>query len=165
MAVQPTQSILCCIACCRSRGSLRPGFSLMELVAVLGLLGAMVAVAAVLMPGLEGNLGARVEARRVARDLHQARRRAIATGDNHLLQFGGRGYQIRRRAGNGSTTAVDNVYTFPSELSVTVSPSSPEFTFEGQALATYLIRLSGTSRTYRVRVYPATGAIQVQELP
>ena len=79
--------------------------TLLELVAVvfiIGLLGAM----AVTRYGIHAiaDVGAQGFARRLALDCLQARRRAISTGDNHLLRFtivGGKAtqYALYRRTG------------------------------------------------------------------
>src|SRR5690348_16459018 len=64
------------------------GFSLLELLAVMTLLGVLAAVGVSRMDrGTLLNVGAQGDARRVALDLHQARRRAISTGDNHFVRF------------------------------------------------------------------------------
>ncbi len=147
----------------------RPGFSMIELVAVLALLGVMILVTATYSTGTLGNLGAKVEARRLAFDLNQARRRAIATGDNHFLQFTSSGssivsYQIMRRFDDNSTTAVDDVYVFPGEVNVVSKANSAEFDFEGSASASYQINFNGSKRSYQVAVDLLTGTVNVTEL-
>ena len=151
----------------RSRGA-RRGFSLLEFVAVATVFG-IIAMAAVATFRLEtfGNVGAEVHARRLALDLLQARRRSIATGDNHFLQFqfsrGQASYEVYRRR-SGSSAAVDAVRTLPSNIKVLVQPGAPEFTFEGNALATYSITLTAPDRQWLVVVSQVTGSVRVSEL-
>ncbi len=149
--------------CCRD------GFSLMEMVTVLSLLGVMILVTATYSTGTLGNLGAKVEARRVSLDLIQARRRAIATGDNHLLQFAKSGssilsYQIMRRLDDNSMVAVDDVYLFPADVAVASRAIAAEFDFEGSASAGYSINFNGSDRSYQVVVDILTGTVRVSEL-
>jgi len=55
---------------------------------VILLIGIISAAAMVRMhPEVISNLGARVDARRMMFDLQQARRRAIALGDDHRIQY------------------------------------------------------------------------------
>lgn len=141
---------------------------MVELVAVLALLGLMAFVTATFTTGTLGNLGAKVEARRLALDLAQARRRAIATGDNHLLQFTmagstAVGYQIMRRLADNSLVAVDDVYVFTEEVSVSPSAAVAEFDFEGSALGSYAFRLNGPNRSYGIGVNALTGTVTATE--
>jgi len=147
----------------------RFGYSLLELVAVLALLGIISAAATVRLASKSmGNLGAKADARGLALDLMQARRRAIATGNNHFIEFqqeSGKivGYTVRQRLEGGGTEAVEPPRRFAEDITATVSPSSPEFTFEGEALAGYTITLAAPDRTWQVTVAQATGAVQVAE--
>ena len=105
----------------------------------------------------------------MASDLIQARRRAIATGDNHYVEFttsGGAatGYTLYQRVGGGGVQAVDEYRAFVQQETVNVSHSQAEFDFEGAALAAYQITFSGPDRTAQVTVVPVTGAVRVSEL-
>jgi Tfp pilus assembly protein FimT len=148
----------------------RPGATLLELAAVLGLIAIFVALAAArLGPLTMGNHRAAADARRLALDLLQAQRRAIATGDNHYVEFDMSGpnalaYTLYQRNSGGGATAVDAERTFPASLIVTPSHSAAEFNFEGSALAAYQVTLSGADRNWRVTVVPLTGTVQVEEL-
>lgn len=142
--------------------------SLMELaatVAIIGMLGVM-AVTRYSSTTLS-DTGAQGFARNVALDCSQARRRAIATGDNHLLQFtlsGGNAtqYVVYRRTG-GSTTAVDDVRTVPSGVTVTTaSVTDVEFNYLGEALESYTITVQAPDRTWTVTVPQVTGRAFVQ---
>ncbi len=136
---------------------------------VLTLLAIFTAVAASrLGPLPRMNFAANADARRLALDMMQARRRAIATGDNHYLEFtssGGQvtGYTLYRRLGGGAQ-AVDAARTFPHQETVTVSHAQAEFNFEGAALAAYQVTFTGPDRTWRLTVVPVTGAVRVTEL-
>jgi prepilin-type N-terminal cleavage/methylation domain-containing protein len=144
----------------------RRGVTLLELIAVVTILGffAIVAVSRI-GSGTLDNFGAQADARRLAVDLLQARRRSIATGENHYVNFtiaGGEatGYTLYRRDGGGDV-AVDSLHEFPANVVVTSSHDDAEFTFEGMALAAYQIELTGPEQTWRVNVVPVTGAIDV----
>ena len=97
----------------------RRGYSLLEVIAVLAVIGILAASAVVrLAPESISNFGAKTDARRLAVDLLQARRRAIATGDNHLLSLtynGGSivGYTVQKRLADSSTVDVDTLRRFP----------------------------------------------------
>jgi prepilin-type N-terminal cleavage/methylation domain-containing protein len=147
----------------------RRGYTLLELIAVLGIIGILAGMAVVrLSPDSVANFGSRVDARQVALDLMQARRRAIATGDNHLLVFTQQGtalvgYAVHRRNADDSTAAVDDYHTFPDKLTVTASSLTPEFTFEGESLTAYTITLTGPDRSWQVTVTQAAGMVEVAE--
>ena len=141
----------------------------MELTAVVVLLGiaAMMAIGR-MAPASLTNLGSHTDARQLALDLIGAQRRAIATGDNHYLQFqvsGGRllGYTLYR-AGASGDVAVDNFRPFVVGLTVQGSHTRAEFNFEGSALAAYRFTLAAPNRTWQVTVIPVTGAVRVIEL-
>lgn len=144
----------------------RRAVTLLELVAVVTILGIFTVVAVSRIgPGTLDNFGARADARRLAVDLLQARRRSIATGENHYLAFvvvGGEatGYTLHRRKAGGDV-AVDSPHEFPRNVVVTASHADAEFTFEGGALAAYRIALTGPEQTWQVDVVPVTGAIDV----
>src|SRR5688500_13413563 len=108
----------------RPRG--RRAFSLLEMVAVAAIVG-LLATAGVMRfgSGTLENVGAEGFARRLALDLMQARRRTIATGDNHYLQLTLAGpnvtsYAMFRRAAGGDV-AVDEVRSTPQGVTVTTS--------------------------------------------
>jgi len=142
------------------------GFSLLELVAVVTLMGILSVVAvARLGPTVVGDVGARSDGRRLALDVIQLRRRAIATGDNHFLTFTTQsstivGYQLFRATSRGDVE-IDTPRQFPPQLSVVPSSRRWEFNFEGQALAAYHADLTGPNRTRQIDVIPLTGTVQV----
>jgi hypothetical protein len=106
-------------------------------------------------------------AQRVALDCSQARRRAIATGDNHLLRFtlvGGEAsqYALFRRQG-ANTNQVDAVHAVPTDVTVTTSGATDvEFTFTGEALASYTVTIQAPDATWTVTVPQVTGKAFLQ---
>jgi hypothetical protein len=113
------------------------------------------------------DIGAQGFARRVAFDCLQARRRAIATGDNHLLRFTLSGtnatqYALYRRV-SGVPTLVDDVHTVPANVTVTTGGVTDlEFHFTGEALASYTVTATAPDRTRIVTVLQVTGKAFVQ---
>jgi hypothetical protein len=113
------------------------------------------------------DIGAQGFSRRVALDCSQARRRAIATGDNHLLRFtlsGGNAtqYALYRKV-SGVPTLVDDVHTVPTNVTVTTGGvTDVEFQFTGEALNSYTVTVTSTDRTRTVTVLQATGKALVQ---
>jgi hypothetical protein len=113
------------------------------------------------------DVGARGFARRLALDLTQARQRAIASGDNHLVRFtivGGKAtqYGLYRRQG-ASTTLVDELSLVPADVDVTTAGTTEaEFTFTGEALASYTITIQAPDYTCTVTVPQVTGKAFVQ---
>jgi hypothetical protein len=105
-------------------------------------------------------------AQRLALDLSQARRRAIALGDNHLIRFTvvsshATQYALYRRQG-ASTNLVDSARPVPTSVTVTTSATDAEFTFTGESLASYTITVQAPDRTMTVTVPQATGKAFVQ---
>jgi hypothetical protein len=113
------------------------------------------------------DVGAQGFARRLALDCLQARRRAISKGENHLLRFtlaSGQAtqYALYQRQG-GSVVLIDDVRTVPSGVTVTTGGAVDlEFTFTGEALASYAISVQSPNRTRTVNVYQVTGQAVVQ---
>src|SRR3954452_21259156 len=87
------------------RASARPAMTLFELIALVFIIGIVSAMAVTRYSTTTlADIGATGFARRVSLDCAQARRRAIATGDNHLLRFTLSGvnatqYGLYRRSG------------------------------------------------------------------
>jgi Tfp pilus assembly protein FimT len=134
-------------------------------VAIIGMLGVMAATR--YGTNAMADVGAQGFARRLALDASQARRRAISTGDNHLLRFSFSGgnatqYGLYRRTG-GSVTLVDDVHPVPSSVTVTTAGTTDmEFNLTGEALASYTITMVGPDRTWTVTVPQVTGKSFVQ---
>jgi prepilin-type N-terminal cleavage/methylation domain-containing protein len=146
----------------------RRAMTLLELtvvVAIIGMLGVMAATR--YSAATMADVGADGFARRLALDCAQARRRAIATGDNHLVRMtivGGKAtqYGLYRRQG-GSTTLVDDLCTVPASVDVTTGGAVDlEFTFTGEALASYTVTVQAPDRTSTVTIPQVTGKAFVQ---
>ncbi|MBC7854968.1 MAG: type II secretion system protein [Pirellulaceae bacterium] len=154
------------------RSSHRRGMSLLELIAVVTLMGVFAAVAiARLGPTVFGDIGSQTDARRVGLALLQAKRRAITAGNNHgvLFQNDGGGkltYSVVSIDPFGSTSLVDGPFSFSQNVTATVSQSTMSFTFEGQASASYTVDLVGPHKSWRISVVPISGALStVQTAP
>jgi prepilin-type N-terminal cleavage/methylation domain-containing protein len=151
-----------------SKGDARGAFTLLEMVAVVALLGILaLAAAGAFRPQTIGDMDGHVTAERIAWSLRTARRRAIATGDNHVLQFqtsagAVTGYTLHRRNADTSLTAIDAAITLPSYVTVTASSTVPEFTFEGDSLAGYTFTVASPHKSWTVTVAQATGTVRVQ---
>lgn len=142
--------------------------SLMELVAIvfiIGLLGAM----AVTRFGSSAiaDVEAQGFARRLSLDCLHARGAAISTGDNHLVRFtlsGGNAtqYAVYRRQG-ATLTQVDDTHVVPTDVTVaTGGTADMEFTFTGDALASYTITVTAPDRTRTLTVPMSTGQAFIQ---
>jgi len=146
----------------------RRGHTLLELLAVAAIIGVVaLGAAGAFRPQTVGDLDGRVTAERIAWDLRQARRRAIAVGDNHLLvcQTSGSNvtsYTLNRRLPDTSLTPVDAARAIPTYVTVTATSTTPEFAFEGDALAGYTFTVVTPHRTWTVTVAQATGSVRVQ---
>lgn len=147
----------------------RRAFSLFELLAVVTVLG-VVASMAVMKFGHDayGTANAEGLVRRLALDISQARRRAIATGDDHYLQFNRvsgavAGYALFRDA-SGGDYQVDDTIAVPAGATVTTSADTWTYDFSG-ALTTSgtssVIRVDDANFYWNLTVYHATGATSV----
>jgi type II secretory pathway pseudopilin PulG len=140
--------------------------TLLELVAVVLIIGLVGVMAASRYGGSAiSDVGAQGFARQVALDCLQARRRAISNGNNHLLRFtivSGKAtqYALYRRNG-GSVVLLDDARTVPPGVDVTTTATDVEFTFTGEALASYTITAQAPDRTRTVTVYQVTGQAAV----
>jgi type II secretory pathway pseudopilin PulG len=142
--------------------------TLLELAAVVMIVGLLGVMAVTRYSATTiSDIGANGFARHVALDCAHARRLAIATGHNHLVRFtlsGGNAtqYTLYRRQG-ATTTAVDEVHSVPEGVTVTTGGvTDMEFTFVGEALASYTISVQAPDRTWTVTVPQVTGKAFVQ---
>lgn len=150
------------------RAAARRAMTLFEIIAVTFIIG-IVSLMAVTRYSTTtiADVGAQGFARRVALDCSQARRRAIATGDNHLLRFtlsGGNAtqYAVYRKI-SGVPTLVDDVHSVPANVTVTTGGvTDVEFQFTGEALASYTVTVTSTDRTRTVTIPQVTGRAFVQ---
>lgn len=143
----------------------RRAFSLVEMLSVLAIV-ALLAAAGVTRFGSSTmeNVGAEGFARKLALDLMQARRRTIATGDNHYVRLTVAGSRVTsstmvRRAAGGDVV-VDDTRTVPAGVVVTASHTTLEFDFGGAALAAYSVTAAGPNRSWTVSTIMATGAVR-----
>jgi prepilin-type N-terminal cleavage/methylation domain-containing protein len=148
----------------------RLGFSLIELAAVLVILG-LLAAAGLTRYGSSTvqKLAGEGFARQLALDLAQARRRTIATGDNHFLQLSPSAanvtsYVIYRRT-SGGDAVVEQTRAVPSGVTVSSSHATLEFDFDGASLAAYSVAVVAPARTWTIATVMATGAVQVTSSP
>jgi type II secretory pathway pseudopilin PulG len=146
----------------------RRAVTLLELTGVVLIVGLVGAMAASRFGGSTvADVGAQGFARRLALDCLQVQRRAISKGDNHLLRFtiasgNATHYALYQRQG-GSVVLLDDVRTVPSNVTVTTGGAVDlEFTFTGEALASYTITVQSPNRTRTVNVYQVTGQAVVQ---
>ncbi|MEW4455833.1 prepilin-type N-terminal cleavage/methylation domain-containing protein [Bremerella sp. JC817] len=145
----------------RSFALRRHGYSLLEMLAVVTILGLLAAIGATrISPGLKGNLAAGSDSFQILMALRQARTAAIATGDNHRLRMLASsgtitGFQIERDG--GSTTIVEGPHTLSSDTTITQVGGDATFNFQGEATVAPVITFAGPDRTERITVISATG--------
>jgi prepilin-type N-terminal cleavage/methylation domain-containing protein len=150
------------------RASARRAMTLYELIAVVFIIGIVSAMAVTRYSTTTlADIGATGLARRVSLDCAQARRRAIATGNNHLLRFtlvGGNATQYGIYSHVASTyTLVDDVHTVPANVTVTTGGvTDVEFQFTGEAVASYTISIAAPDRSKTVTIPQVTGKAFVQ---
>jgi type II secretory pathway pseudopilin PulG len=142
--------------------------TLFELIAVVMIIGLVSVMAATRFSNTTlADIGAQGFSRRVALDCSQARRRAIATGDNHLLRFtfsGGNAtqYALYRKV-SGVATLVDDIHAVPENVTVTTGGvTDVEFQFTGEALASYTITVTAPDRNRTVTIPQVTGRAFLQ---
>lgn len=151
-----------------NRATTRRGVSLIEVAAAAAIMGlvALFAVSSVRFSSL-GNYGAEVDTRDLASQLRDARRRTIATGDNHVLVLRIHngvvaGYHLHRRE-SGRRIPVREYRPASREVVIRSStPLPPEFTFEGNALRSQTFDIAGPNRSWRIFVTQAGGGVVVQ---
>jgi prepilin-type N-terminal cleavage/methylation domain-containing protein len=153
-----------------NRTTARRAFSLIELLAVLTILG-LLGAAGFARYGANTiqHVSGEGFARRLALDLIQARRRTIATGDNHYLLLSPAAgnvtsYTMYRRT-SGGDVVVEQPRSTPSGVTASASHPTLEFDFDGAALAAYTASIVGPHRTWTVTTVMATGAVQTATSP
>src|SRR6476659_1335698 len=145
------------------RASARRAMTLFELIAVVFIIGIVSAMAVTRYSTTTlADIGATGFARRVALDCGQARRRAIATGTNHLLRFtisGGNATQYGVYSHSGANyTLVDDVHAVPANVTVTTGGvTDVEFQFTGEAIASYTVSITSADRSTTVTIPQVTG--------
>jgi prepilin-type N-terminal cleavage/methylation domain-containing protein len=150
------------------RAAARRAMTLFELIAVIFIIGIVSLMAVTRYSNTTlADIGATGYSRRIALDCLQARRRAIATGTNHLLRFtllSGNATQYALYSHSGSTyMLVDDVHTVPANVTVTTGGvTDVEFQFIGEAIASYTINVTSTNRSKTVTIPQVTGNALVQ---
>ncbi len=159
-----------CAAGSAKRMAARRAFSLIELLAVLVILGLLAAAGfARYGSSTVQHLAGEGFARRLALDLIQARRRTIVSGDNHYLQLSPAAgnitsYTMYRRA-SGGDVVVEQTRTIPTGVTASASHATLEFDFDGASLAAYSASIVGPQRTWTVTTVMASGAVQTAASP
>ncbi len=152
----------------RSLASRHQGYSLLELLAVVTILGLLAAIGATrLAPGVQGNVARGTDSFRTLMALRQARAAAIATGDNHCLRMLSTsgsitGFQIERIG--GTTTIVEGPHLFSGEATILQTGSDATFNFQGEATVAPVLTFAGANHTNRITVVTATGWGLLEEL-
>src|SRR3954462_13433433 len=150
------------------RASARRAMTLYELIAVVFIIGIVSAMAVTRYSTTTlADIGATGFARRVSLDSAQARRRAIATGNNHLLRFtlvSGNATQYGVYSHVGSTyTLVDDMHTVPANVTVTTGGvTDVEFQFTGEAVASYTVSITAPDRSKTITIPQVTSKAFVQ---
>ena len=154
------------------RQNWRRAFSLFELLAVLAIIG-LVSTMAISKFGHSTyeSVDAEGFARRLSLDFSQARRRAIATGDDHILYIQRSsgvvsGYVMYRDASGGEQQA-DDVIAVPTGATVTTPSDVWRLQFDGSLNAagtSSVIRIDGAKFYWNVTVYHTTGWAKVDKI-
>ncbi|MBC8352934.1 MAG: prepilin-type N-terminal cleavage/methylation domain-containing protein [Planctomycetes bacterium] len=145
----------------------RKGVTLLELVMVVTLMGIIAAIGTARFGrSAYANFGAQGEARTLSLSMLRAKRAAITTGNNHFIQFDATTatqFSVMRRIGS-SSTLVDGPHLLNSDVTVVASTTEMDFTFEGEAAASYQVDFTGNGRNWRLNVVPVTGAVIVTDV-
>ncbi|MCA9240002.1 MAG: prepilin-type N-terminal cleavage/methylation domain-containing protein [Planctomycetales bacterium] len=148
----------------------RRAFSLLELTVVLAIIGLVTSMCvtrfghdALNTTDGEGFV------RRLALDMHQARRRAITTGVDHYVQLNrSSGVVVSFALFRSGGDQVDNTRAVPSDVTVTAAADTWLFDFDGAlsaAGASSTITVDGTKHQWTLTCYHATGAVKVVKQP
>ena len=148
----------------------RPGMSLLELLAVVTLMGILAVIGTTRFGrSVYANFGSQGEARTLSLSMLRAKRLSITTGDNHFIQFdaatpnAATQYSLMRRTGTGDTL-VEGPSILNEDVTVVPSATEMDFNFEGEAAAPYQVDFTGNGRNWRLNVIPITGAVVVAEV-
>ncbi|QDU89912.1 hypothetical protein Pla175_33090 [Pirellulimonas nuda] len=158
---------------CDRRENARPevprrAFTLLELLVVLTIVGVLSGMAAVRFgDGLLGQTSAEGYVRRLALDLRQTRRTAIATGDVCRLALSSTGgaivsYRILRQA-SGGDVAVDEAVATPDGVVVASDYAAWSFDFDGALTAASpsgSLRVDGPNSYWVITLFGAGGSVE-----
>lgn len=148
----------------------RCGLSLLELLAVVTLMGVISAAAAVRFGrDIFGDTGVRSGARTLSLAMLEAQRGAIRTGQTHGLQLYGplnnaSSWSVVRVEDDSSRTVVDGPHAIPKDYRVQVDASEVLFDFEGNGNTAFQADLFGPHRSWRISVFPLTRMIDSREV-
>lgn len=146
------------------RATARRAFSLIEILAVLVIVGLLSSMAFMRFGTTHQTTSAEGFVRTLMLDLRQARARTISTGDNHYVLLSRSSgvvvsYTLYRETGSGDAV-VDRTVTVPDGTTVTTGTDQWEFEFDGSLGAgtgTSTIVVSGPHYQWTITVYLATG--------
>lgn len=136
------------------------GFTLIELMATLGVGGILMVIAIpafrITLPGLRLNDAAR----QIATELQQVRMKAIAQSVPHQINFSTTTYVIQRC--NGACANDGGNMTIPEGITITPPGTSPQFQTRGTVPAATTIRLSNGTKNKWVCI-TVIGRIKIQD--
>ena len=147
----------------------RRAFSLLELVAVLAILG-LLATAAAVRFGFDAVAVTSGEqfAYQVCNSLRHARRAAISTGDDHYVLFNRSSGVVvsfdTYREGGAGDTRVDSTIAVPNDVTVTTASDRWEFGFDGSvdgATTAGSLQIGASGFTWTITVQHGTGVVRV----
>ena len=134
------------------------GYTLLEVLIAMAIMGTLLAIGVPRMVSLRGPYALTGAANRIAADLQVARQRAIARNSRYRITFtpSTSTYQLERETAPGVFTAEGAVQALPKKATLgTISPSNPVFDTRGMLAAAVTIPVSvqGTgSRTVSINV-------------
>ena len=149
----------------------RGGVTLLELVAVVTLIGVFAAVAVSRSDGHFGDAAAKRTADEFAALMHAARTRAVLTGETTGLHFdrsAGTGHVTRATLSGwdaaDARTPLGEVVEVPSGVTVTSTVQHARWDWEGAAADSGTsVMFLGPHRSWRIWSPPVTGAIRLSE--
>lgn len=147
----------------------RRGVTLLELLVVVTLMGTLSTVV-VTRYGRDifGDIGARSDAQKLWMDLQHARGIAIRNGTEVSVIFeksssgNYSGYRVTERTGSRQVYVAEPS-SFSSDINVTSTSASVQFTFEGHATTASTIKLKGPNRAWTLTVVPLSGSVRISE--
>lgn len=148
----------------------RTGLSLLELLAVVSLMGVFTAaVASRFGRDILGDVGVRGEARRISLGMLEAKRTAIRSGETCGIEFSGptssiTGWSVIRVLASGNREVVDGPFAIEKDFLVSADSKELLFDFEGHAQAALKAKLTGPHREWQIVVFPLTGMIDCSEV-
>jgi prepilin-type N-terminal cleavage/methylation domain-containing protein len=150
------------------RANRRRGVTLLELLVVVTLMGTLSTVVVTRYGrNIFGDMDARSEAHRLWIDLQHARSIAVRNGTTTSVLFAqasGKltGYRIVEGPA-GKQTVVGEPSVFGSDIRVTATSSTVQFTFEGHAASACQINVRGPNRSWVLHIVPLSGSVRISE--